>query len=66
MSAAGSVMIYVTIPKASEITGYTQAAIKQKVARGVWVKGREWRKASNGRRLIDVPAVAAWVERGPA
>lgn len=57
-------MTYVTIPKASELTGYTQAAIKQKIARGVWLEGREYRKAPDGRRMIDMRAIEAWVERG--
>jgi hypothetical protein len=45
---------FVTIPLAELLTGYTTAAIETKIARGVWVEGREWRRAPDGRVLIDM------------
>jgi hypothetical protein len=33
---------YVTIGRASQITGYTQLAIRSKIAGGVWLEGRVW------------------------
>jgi hypothetical protein len=45
---------YVLIQKASEITGYSPKAIEVKIERGVWVEGREWVKAPDGRRLINM------------
>lgn len=55
---------YVTIVKAAEITGYTRRAIEEKIARGVWLEGREWSKAPDGRRLISIAGFARWVEGG--
>lgn len=55
---------YVVIEKAAEITGYTRRAIEEKIARGVWLEGREWVKAPDGRRLISLKGYQQWVERG--
>lgn len=57
---------YVLIPKAAEMTGYSVKAIERKIERGQWVEGREWRKAPDGRRLINMQGVISWVERGAA
>jgi hypothetical protein len=46
---------------AAQATGYTERAIHKKIDDGVWRRGREWRKAPDGRRLIDLKAVEAWV-----
>lgn len=57
---------YVVIAKAAELTGYSKRAIEEKIAKGVWVEGREWRKAPDGRRLISMEGVRRWVEQGLA
>jgi hypothetical protein len=53
---------YVTIAKAEELTGYTQYAIRTKIARGVWLEGRQWRRAPDGRVLLSLIGITAWVE----
>ena len=53
---------FVTIPLAKALTGYTVSAIETKIARGVWVEGREWRRAPDGRVLIDLRGYERWVE----
>jgi len=53
---------FVTIPLAESLTGYTTGAIETKIARGVWVEGREWRRTSDGRILIDMRGYERWVE----
>lgn len=55
---------YVTIELAASLTGYTQLAIEKKIEKGVWVEGREWKKAPDGRRLISLEGYKRWVERG--
>lgn len=52
---------FVLVPIAARATGYTERAIHKKIDDGVWRRGREWRKAPDGRRLIDLQAVEAWV-----
>jgi hypothetical protein len=55
---------YVVIEKAAELTGYTRRAIEEKIAKGIWLEGREWVKAPDGRRLISIRGFTQWVERG--
>lgn len=57
---------YVLIPKAAELTGYSRRAIELKIARGVWVEGREWRKGPDGRRQISMEGYKRWVESAQA
>lgn len=61
---ATSTWRYVTIDEASRCTGYTVDAINQKIDKGVWKEGREWRRAPDGRRLIDRDGYEAWVDAG--
>jgi hypothetical protein len=53
---------YVVIEKASELTGYTRRAIEEKIAKGIWLEGREWVHAPDGRRLISMKGFEQWVE----
>lgn len=46
------------------VTGYTEKAIQQKIDAGVWREGREWIKAPDGRRLVDLEGYDRWVESG--
>lgn len=57
---------YVTIPIASAITGYSVKAIRRKIEAGVWLEGREFRRAPDGHVLISVKGYELWVERGRA
>ena len=57
---------YVLIPKAAELTGYSKRAIETKIERGVWVEGREWVKAPDGRRMVNMKGVMRWVESAAA
>ena len=55
---------YVTVKKASELTGYTENAIRTKIRDGVWLERRLWLKAPDGRVLIDMEGYERWVESG--
>lgn len=57
-------MRYLTVRKFSSESGYTEAAIRAKIADGTWDKDHVWRKAPDGRVLIDVYGYEAWVEIG--
>jgi hypothetical protein len=54
---------YVTIALASQITGFTENAIRRKIQDGVWIEGRHWKRAPDGRIVIDMEGYAKWVER---
>lgn len=53
---------YLTIEKFADESGYSPAAIRNKMQRGVWIEGRQFRKAPDGRVMIDVQGVEKWVE----
>ena len=55
---------YVMINLAAVMFGLTEKAIRNKIADGVWVEGREYRRAPDGRIYISVKGVTAWVEQG--
>ena len=57
---------YVTITIAAAITGYSVKAIRRKIEAGVWLEGREFRRASDGHVPISVKGYELWVERGRA
>ena len=52
---------FVLIPKFCQETGYTRSAVETKIARGVWVEGREYFRAPDGRTLVDMEGFGRWV-----
>jgi hypothetical protein len=55
---------YVTISKFATESGYTEDAIRSKIRDGIWRESQEWRRAPDGRILIDVDGYHRWVEGG--
>ena len=55
---------YVLLPLANLLTGYSVKAMERKIERGDWQEGNVWRRAPDGRILIDVLGYQRWVE-GP-
>lgn len=53
---------YLTIDKFSAETGYTRKAVEIKIARGVWLENRQYRRAPDGHVLIDMQGYELWVE----
>ena len=54
-------MNWVTIKRFSELSGYTEKAVRNKIARGDWQMDVHWRKAPDGRILINLEAIEDWV-----
>lgn len=52
----------VTIKLASQVTGYTENAIRCKIDEGVWEQDKVWRRAPDGRILIDLQGYLKWAE----
>lgn len=46
------------------LTGYTTKAVQRKIESGIWLEGREYVKAPDGRRLIDMEGYQKWVLSG--
>lgn len=57
---------YMTIRKFSEESGYSEDAIRSKIRDGIWAEGQVWKRAPDGRNLIDAKGYEEWVESGPA
>ena len=53
---------YVLLPLANLITGYSVKAMERKIERGDWVEGKVWRRAPDGRILLDLIGYQKWVE----
>ena len=56
---------YMTIAKFAAESGYSEAAIRSKIRDGIWRQNLEWRRAPDGRILIDVEGYQRWVEGEP-
>ena len=48
------------IPLFCQETGYSPKAVARKIEDGVWVEGREYVRAPDGRRLIDMEGFNKW------
>ena len=57
---------YKTISQFAIESGYTEAAIRSKIADGTWPKGLVWRHAPDRKPLIDVEGYVEWVESAAA
>lgn len=53
---------YVRLPLFERMTGYTQKAVRRKIEEGVWVEGRQYKRAPDGHILVDMEGYARWVE----
>ena len=56
-------MRYKRIKQFCAETGYTEEAVRGKIRAGVWLLGKEYRKAPDGHILIDCEGYEAWVEQ---
>jgi len=54
-------MNMVTVKKCAELTGYSEKAIQNKIDRGIWKINIHYVKAPDGRRLINLRNVEAWI-----
>ena len=42
--------------------GYSDNAIRAKIKKGVWLMNKHWRKAPDGRIMMNPDAITRWVE----
>ncbi len=50
----------ITIRKFADTAGYSEAAIRTKISRGVWLEDEVWVHSPDGRILIDVEGYGRW------
>lgn len=55
---------YVLIPVFCTLTGYSDKAVRRKIADGKWIEGRHYRKAPDGHITMNLQAYYRWVEDG--
>lgn len=53
---------YVLVPVFCSLTGYTLGAVENKIRKGVWREGHEYRRAPDGHVLVDLRGYERWVE----
>jgi hypothetical protein len=63
MNAIAIHLEWVLIPTFGAITGYTDKAIRRKIEEGVWIEGKHYRRAPDGRITMNVPEYYKWVEK---
>lgn len=54
---------WVLIPMFCSLTGYTDKAVRRKMEEGVWVAGKHYRKAPDGRITMNIQEYYKWVEQ---
>lgn len=52
---------FVTIEVFSAITGYSEKAVRRKIQEHAWRQGREYKRAPDGRLLVDMQGYEKWV-----
>jgi hypothetical protein len=53
---------YIKLQVFESLTGYTQKAVRRKIEEGVWLEGREFKRAPDGHILVDLKGYESWVE----
>lgn len=54
-------MKWVLLTKLAADTGYTEAALRQKIQRGDFIEGVHWRHSPDGRIQFNMEAYEQWV-----
>lgn len=52
---------YVLIPLFCQLTGYSEKAVRRKLEERVWREGKQYRRAPDGRIIMDLLAYEKWV-----
>lgn len=53
---------FVSVKRFAELTGYSAKAVYHKIEGGVWLELQQFRRAPDGRILIDVEGYERWVK----
>lgn len=53
---------YIKLSRFEHLTGYTEKAVRRKIEEGIWLEGREFRRAPDGHILVDLQGYEKWVE----
>jgi hypothetical protein len=62
MNAPAIHLQWVLIPIFCALTGYSDKAVRRKIADGKWIEGRHYRKAPDGHITMNLQRYYEWVE----
>lgn len=54
---------WVLVPVFCAMTGYSDKAVRRKLQEGVWLQGKHYRKAPDGRITMNIQEYYKWVEQ---
>lgn len=63
MNAPAIHLEWVLINLFSSVTGYTDKAVRRKIEDGVWIEGKQYKKAPDGRITLNLQEYYKWVEQ---
>jgi len=63
MNAPAINLQWVLIPAFANMTGYTEKAVRRKLEDGVWIEGKHYKKAPDGRVTMNLQEYYKWVEQ---
>ncbi len=64
MNAPAVQLEWILIPVFAAMTGYSEKAVRRKIEDGVWLEGKHYRRAPDGRITMNLREYYKWVE-GP-
>ncbi|MGI4846551.1 MAG: excisionase [Janthinobacterium lividum] len=53
---------YVLIPVFCALTGYSEKAVRRKIQDGIWLNGKEYKKAPDGHITMNLEGYYKWVD----
>jgi len=62
MNAPSLQLEWVLIPVFAQLTGYTEKAVRRKIGDGVWIQGKHYQKAPDGRITMNIQEYYRWVQ----
>lgn len=61
MNAVAIHLEWLLIPAFANMTGYTEKAVRRKIEDGVWLEGKHYKKAPDGRITMNLQEYYKWV-----
>ena len=55
---------FMSVKGAAAAMGLTEASVRARIARGIWLDGKHFRRAPDHRIYIDLRAIEKWIESG--
>lgn len=61
MNAVAIHLQWLLIPTFANLTGYSEKAIRRKIEDGIWLEGKHYKKAPDGRITMNLQEYYKWV-----